>query len=151
MKAITIRPATLKDASIVSALIQQTVRQSNSPDYEPAVVELICANFKLEKVIEKMAERDVFVAIFEDKIVGTISLGGNKLHSLFVEPQLQKSGIGALLVAHLEIHATCKGIPTLRVSSSITARDFYQRLGYSQLGFENRPNGSTFAMSKELA
>ena len=35
-----------------------------------------------------MAERDVFVCQMGDRIVGTIALGGDRLRSLFVDPEL---------------------------------------------------------------
>jgi hypothetical protein len=38
----------------------------------------------------------------------------------------------------------------LRVSSSLTARPFYEKLGYRLLAFEPRQDGSTFSMSKLL-
>jgi putative acetyltransferase len=146
----SIRTATLGDADLISCLIQRTVRVSNAADYEPKVIDRICGNFTLEQVIEKMATRDVFVVCTGGRIVGTISLGGTKLHSLFVEPLLQRQGIGVRLVDHIETHAVAKGIQTLNVSSSITARPFYLRLGYLEQQFEPRPNGSTYRMSKAL-
>jgi putative acetyltransferase len=82
--------------------------------------------------------------------VGTIGLGGDKLRSLFVEPGLHGKGVGARLVAHLEAHARKAGVAELHLSSSITARGFYERLGYRLIRFEEREDGSTFLMSKTL-
>ena len=72
------------------------------------------------------------------RIVGTIGLGGDKLRSLFVEPGLQGKGVGARLVAHLEAHARKAGVAELHLSSSITARGFYERLGYRLIRFDER-------------
>jgi putative acetyltransferase len=52
-----------------------------------------------------MAERDVFVAISDGQLIGTVSLGREKLYSLFVKPQLQGRSVGARLIDHLESHA----------------------------------------------
>jgi putative acetyltransferase len=117
-----IRAATADDATALSALIQDAVRTSNSRDYTPATIDLICANFTRDMVISKMAQRDVFVAVCDCDIVGTISLGNGKLHSMFVEPQRQGKGIGRRLVTHIEKHAISSGLSALRLSSSITAR-----------------------------
>jgi putative acetyltransferase len=151
MSNMTMRMATVVDAQAISALIERTIRTTNAPDYEAEVIELICANFTSEKVARSMATRDVFVCFVDDTLAGTISLGGDKLHSLFVEPKLQRRGIGARLVDHLERHAIGKGLWVLRLSSSITARAFYERLGYQLIKFEERPDGSTFLMRKVLA
>jgi putative acetyltransferase len=63
---------------------------------------------------------------------------------------LQGKGIGARLVAHLEAHARETGVVELLLSSSITARGFYERLGYRLIRFDEREDGSTFLMSKML-
>ncbi len=97
-----------------------------------------------------MAERDVFVAKLDGQIVGTVSLGGGKLHSMFVEPSHQGKGIGIKLVEHLEAHAANVRLVTLWLSSSVTARPFYEKLNYQLHEREERSFGSTFAMSKVI-
>jgi putative acetyltransferase len=149
MDNLEIRPAVPGDASAMSALIQRTVRLSNAPDYDQPTIDLICLNFARERVLEKMAERDIFVALLGNEIVGTISLGKGKLHSLFVEPQHQHHGVGVRR-AYLEQHATTAGLSVLSLSSSITARPFYERLGYAIQKFEMRQDGSTYLMTKAL-
>ena len=59
--------------------------------------------------------------------------------------------IGAQLVAHLEAHALRAGVKELRLSSSLTARGFYERLGYHTIRLEERVDGSTYLMRKTLA
>lgn len=151
MTHLTIRPAILPDAPALSVLIQNTVRITNAPDYDAPTIELICANFTVVKVIEKMGERDVFAAEWEQSLAGTVSLGKGKLHSLFVDPSFQGRGIGKVLVHHLETHAVEVGLSVLRLSSSISAKPFYEKLGYRLISFEERPDGSTYSMSKRLA
>jgi GNAT superfamily N-acetyltransferase len=150
MTTYNIRAATTDDAAALSALIQGVVRTSNSRDYNPATIELICANFTHNKILSKMAQRDVFVAVHFSEIVGTVSLGNGKLHSMFVEPKRQGLGIGRRLVRHLERHAFNSGLSALQLSSSITAKPFYEKLGYQLVTFEERPGGSTFLMRKSL-
>jgi putative acetyltransferase len=150
MDALTIRLAMPADVAALSDLIRRTVRLSNVSDYAAPVVELIAANNAPDKVAQRLAERDVFVCLDGDRIVGTIGLGGDKLRSLFVEPDLQGKGVGARLVAHLEEHARQTGVAELQLSASITARGFYERLGYRMIRFDARDDGSTFLMSKTL-
>jgi putative acetyltransferase len=109
------------------------------------------ANFAAEKVGLRMAERDVFVGEKGGRIVGTIALGGDRLRSLFVDPELQQAGIGARLVAHLEAHARKAGVGELKLSSSLTARGFYERLDYRLIQLEEHDGVSTFLMAKTLA
>jgi putative acetyltransferase len=150
MKDLVIRDAGPEDVAAISALVQHTVRISNGRDYPPQAIELIVANFAPDKVGQRMAERDVFVCQAGDRIVGTIALGGDRLRSLFVEPGLQQAGIGARLVAHLEAHARKAGVGELKLSSSLTARGFYERLGYRLIQPEEHDGVSTFLMAKTL-
>ena len=150
MDALTIRPAIAADVAALSAVIRRTVRLSNAGDYAAPVVELICANYAADKVAQRLLEREVFVCLEGHRIVGTIGLESDRLRSLFVEPGLQGKGVGARLVAHLEAHARQTGVAELHLSSSITARGFYERLGYRLIRFDERPDGSTFLMSKML-
>lgn len=152
MDAPTIRRADAADAEFLSALIQRTVLVSNAADYDAATIAAICQNFTPALVLEKMATRDVFVAhSIDGDMCGTISLGNGKLHSLFVDPDRQREGIGRRLVVHLEQHARHGGLRELHLSSSLTARPFYARLGYQDIRFEPRPDGSTWLMMKALA
>ena len=150
MNEFVIRDARPDDAPAISALVQHTVRISNSRDYPAEAVAFIVANFAINKLAPRLAQRDVFVCERGDRIVGTISLGGDRLRSLFVWPELQKGGIGARLVAHLEGHARLKGVRELKLSSSLTARGFYERLGYRLIEREENDGVSTFLMVKAL-
>jgi putative acetyltransferase len=151
MKDLVIRDAAPDDVASISALVQHTVRISNGRDYPPPAIDLIVANFAPDKVGQRMAERDVFVCHTGEHIVGTIALGGDRLRSLFVEPGLQQAGIGARLVAHLEAHARKVGVSELKLSSSLTARGFYERLGYRLIAPEEHDGVTTFLMAKTLS
>jgi N-acetylglutamate synthase-like GNAT family acetyltransferase len=150
MKDLVIRDAGADDVAAISALVQRTVRISNGRDYPPPAIDLIVANFAPDRVGQRMAERDVFVCQMGDRIVGTIALGGDRLRSLFVEPGLQQAGIGARLVAHLEAHARKAGVRELKLSSSLTARGFYERLGYRLIQPEEHDGVSTYLMARTL-
>jgi putative acetyltransferase len=150
MNDLVIRNARPADAAAISTLVQRTVRMSNGKDYPSQAIELIVANFATDKVGQRMAERDVFVCQKGDRIIGTIALGGDRLRSLFVDPELQQAGIGARLVAHLEAHARKVGVRELSLSSSLTARGFYERLGYHLIEPQEHDGVLTFLMAKLL-
>lgn len=147
-----IRAATPADAPAMSSLIRRTVSVSNTADYSPAVIEHLLEEFAPAKVAERMEGRDVFVLCVEESMVGTISLGlaAGKLHSMFVDPDRQKQGFGRQLVDHLEHHAASKGFQEIVVSSSLTARPFYEKLGYVSEAFEEKPGASTWFMRKQI-
>ncbi len=147
-----IRLATPDDIPAMSRLIQRAIRQRNAPDYTPEIVERSCANFAEERLLPRLAEREVFVAAVEGRPVGTVSfaLANGKLYSLFIDPGFDRQGLGTRLVAFIEAHAVARGIAELRLSAALSARPFYERLGYRAAAFEERPDGSTWLMLKLL-
>ena len=153
MTDLQIRTATAADTVVLGRLVQRAIRASNSADYAPAIIDMMCANFEPDKFLERMAARDVFAAVRGQDIVGTVSfsLPRAKLYSLFIEPRIQRGGIGQHLVRHIEQHAAGLGCKSLQLSASISARPFYLRLGYETVAFEERINdGSTWLMRKAL-
>lgn len=150
MQRITIRKAGPEDAAPISSLVLRTVRISNANDYPAQAIEQLAVNFASDKVAQRMTERDTFVTDTAGRIVGTIALGGDRLRTLFVEPTLQGSGLGARLVAHLEAHARRSGVSELKLSSSLTAHGFYERLGYRTIRREEHDGVSTYLMVKTL-
>lgn len=147
---MNIRRAIDDDIQAMSDLMIESIRETNLNDYSPEEIELTCENFTPQKVEEKMQVRDVFVFEREGVIGGTVSLEDNILHSLFVKPLFQGKDIGRKLVLHIENFAKTKNYNKLFLSSSITAKPFYQRLGYCVIRVEKRPFGSTWLMEKVL-
>ncbi len=145
-----IRLASEADALPISELCQNTIRTTNSRDYPPNSIELTCLQFTEAKVREKMLVRNVYCAEVGGTFAGTVSFGDGKLHSLFIAPTLQGRRLGRLLVEHVEALARVRGLTELHVHSSITAQAFYVKLGYMTLKYEERKDGSTYFMWKEL-
>lgn len=147
-----IRLATPGDVPAISRLVQRAIRQRNAPDYTPEIVERACANFTEERLLARLTERDVFVAEIDGAPVGTVSfaLANAKLYSLFIDPGFDRQGLGTRLVGFIEAHAVARGVSELRLSAALPARPFYERLGYRATAFEERPEGSTWLMLKQL-
>ncbi|KAF1067566.1 MAG: putative N-acetyltransferase YafP [Pseudomonas citronellolis] len=127
---LTLRRATADDAPAISAVILRSLRQSNARDYPPAVIERVERNFDAEAVQALIARREVFVALEAEQLVGTASLDGAVVRSVFVDPDWQGRGIGAQLMAAVEARAREAGIERLKVPASLTAQAFYARQGY---------------------
>ena len=149
MSSLLIRRATADDVETLSALIARTVIVSNTPDYEADAIRMLQEFARPASVAERMAGRDCFVAVDGDKVVGTISLGGDRLRQTYVAPEYQKHGLGRRLVEHLEAHARSLGVMELRLHSSLTARAFYARLGYEAVEYQPH-DVPTWLMTKRL-
>ena len=148
-KAI-IKQASIEQAQIMSRMIIDSICETNANDYTKEQIAMIITHFTTEKVIEKMGCRDVFIALLNGHCAGTISLEGNRIHSLFVSTKFQGTGIGRQLLEYIEQHASALGFRTLILSSSITAKPFYQKYDYDVVNIEKRTEGDTIAMQKQI-
>jgi len=118
---IAIRPANSADADAISEVVVSTLRFTNAKDYSPEIIERVAGNFSPANVAALIARRDVFVAVKESRIVGTASLDGKVVRTVFVAPEYQGKGIGAALIRAIEQLARERRIETLVVPSSVTA------------------------------
>lgn len=84
-------------------------------------------------------------------IVGIVGLVEDWLRRFFVLPTVQGQGIGRDLLAAMERTALRNCLPVLRFNSSLTARGFYERLGFVSEGAYTRDGNRFVRMSKTLA
>jgi GNAT superfamily N-acetyltransferase len=104
---------------------------------------------------DQIAAGGVFVLEQEGAIVGFSAIlpredGDTELDALFVEPQIQRQGIGRKLIEHCAAVARSAGSRALHVIGNEHAREFYLSCGFEVLGpFETR-FGSALLMRKSL-
>lgn len=81
------------------------------------------------------------VALEAGEILGTVLLKGLadgviKLRQMAVAPGLQGSGCGRRLVFFAEETAVSRGFRAIELNVRVSARGFYEKLGYSAVGSE---------------
>lgn len=78
-----------------------------------------------------------FVAQKGDRIIGFASLLSHRkiVRTLYIEPKFVNCGIESKLLNALEKEAIKKGITTLKVTSSLKERAFYNSQGYQDIAF----------------
>ncbi len=145
-----IRPATAADASAISQVIIQSLRQSNALDYPADIIEQVEKSFSTESIRTLLTQRQVFVAMIDSHIVATASLDRDVVRSVFVDPTQQGRGLGRQLMATIESIAAEAKIEVLRVPSSITAEAFYFKLGFRKVRDEFHGAERTIIMERRL-
>lgn len=148
--ALEIRRATPADALIISDLIVRTLRETNARYYSADILDGVIANFSSDKVALRMADRIVLIAVNEGEIVGTASLHGNWVRSVFVRPDRQGQGIGARLMESVLAIAVEQKIGQVTVPSSVNAEAFYGKLGFVHLRDEFQGAERVILMTKAL-
>ena len=147
---IEIRRATADDAPAISTVVMNTIRISNSQDYPASVIERVVSNFSPEAVCQLIDKRTVWVALKDGVVVGTASLEGDTMKTVFVSPSTQGLGIGSRLMMTVEDVARGQSLKLLRVPASMTARRFYARLGFGDVREVLYGEEHTFLMEKSL-
>ncbi|BCD88237.1 N-acetyltransferase [Pseudomonas solani] len=146
-----IRTATPDDATAISQVVLLALAESNARDYPPAVIASVQANFGPEQVRGLLAAREVLVAEEAGCVIGTASLDGDVVRTVFVAPGAQGLGVGRRLMEHVEALARERGVAVLKVPSSITAEGFYAGLGFQAVQQIIRGEERTIVMERSLA
>ncbi|MGN2411416.1 N-acetyltransferase family protein [Pseudomonas syringae] len=146
-----IRPATPSDTPAISRLILTTLRTSNAIDYPASVIKRVEQSFTPEALAELMLRRLVFVAVAKEVIVGTASLDGRAVRSVFVDPEWHRQGVGRLLMTEVERVARENGVVSLVVPSSLTAQGFYVALGFEVVREQQDGEERTLIMERKLS
>ncbi|MER9296401.1 GNAT family N-acetyltransferase [Mesorhizobium sp. M0621] len=147
---LTIRRANEDDAEAVSRVILAALRQTNAKDYSQDIIARVEQSFSPSAVLTLLRKRRVSVAVVRGRIVGTASLDGSIVRSVFVDPELQGRGIGKRLMAEVEEAAHAGGVTVLTVPSSVTAEPFYAGLGFKAVRDSYYGDERTIIMERSL-
>lgn len=140
-----------KDADELSTVITRCLKEVNSKDYPAETIGGMVAYFTPEKVKELAQEREMYVAVQADKAIGTVSRDGNKVFTMFINPDFAGQGIGSQLMDYAEQQVATSGFGFVELGASITAHDFYQKRGYDDVReTETESSGLNYIMQKQL-
>ncbi len=134
----TVRKFVNSDADEVSALIIKTLRTTNIKDYSEEFIENDVKMFSPEGVIERASWTHFYVICDGDTIVGCGAIGPywgkedeSSLFNIFVLPEYQGKGVGRKIIETLELDEFFLRAKRVEIPASITACDFYRKLGYT--------------------
>ena len=127
------------------------MREVNSKDYPQNVIQLMCENNSPNRIIKKSSNRLMYVAVEDERILGTVSLKDNVILTLFVNPKFHSKGIGTDLMNYVESTARKKDYKQVNVPSSVTAYEFYRKRGYKKIREEfSSSYGQVIVMEKSF-
>ena len=114
-----------KDSTEVSELIIRTLRTTNIKDYSA-------------EYIKKAGWTHFYVAVDKETIIGCGAVGPywdkedeSSLFNIFVAPEYQGKGVGRMIVEALEKDEYFLRAKRIEIPSSITACEFYVKMGYT--------------------
>ncbi len=136
---IQIRAATVEDASAACGVLRRSIRECCVRDHQndSEALQAWLGNKTPENVATwiNSAANYMLVAERDAQLVGVaLVTQAGKLSLCYVLPEAQHSGVGKALLAGAEAKAREWGIGMLSLKSTVMAREFYARNGYTNAG-----------------
>jgi len=141
MDPIAIRRATRHDASQACEVLVRSIREICAKDYghDTALLDRWCANKTVENVTSWIENPAYYFIVAQDATAKIVGVGLLQKHDgeimlCYILPEVLHQGAGRRILADLEQHASLLGHTQVRLDSTITARHFYLRNGYTSHG-----------------
>jgi putative acetyltransferase len=114
-------------------LFYNTIHNVNIYDYNKNQIDAWAPeDFDIDLAIKKYREIRPFVVILEGQIVGYADIQANGyIDHFFCHHEFQGQGVGSKLFSTLEMEARNNGILSMYSNVSITARPFFEGMGFS--------------------
>ncbi|WP_167619508.1 GNAT family N-acetyltransferase [Maribellus sediminis] len=153
--SITISIASATDVEAILALFVDTINTVCAKDYTPEQRAVWTAGAQnTKRWLKKLEQHYFMVARLEETLVGFASLENNYIDFLFVHKDFQDRGIAKLLFETLREKAAENNIETLASDVSLTARPFFEKMGFVVIRKQDNPtrgvNLTNFRMEKRL-
>jgi putative acetyltransferase len=128
-----LRPYLPQDAPVLADIFRAGVEELTEDDYNPAQQEAWAASADdLEAFAARLAKHLTLIATMEGSPVGFISLDApTEIGLLYVHPALAGQGVGKMLCDAVEKLSAARGVSHLSVDASDTAREFFERRGFT--------------------
>lgn len=122
-----------QDGEQVAQLFHDTVRQVNIHDYSKEQVKAWAPDdIYFRNWVQICSNRFTYVADLMGKIIGFGELETNgHIDCFYCHKDYQRCGVGRKIYQAMELKAIELGISCLFTSASITAKPFFQRMGFS--------------------
>lgn len=136
-----------RDAAETAAVIGEALRVSNAPDYPEEIIREMLELYTPGNLLEQAREEHLYVLCLGGRVSGCGGIApymGQETESIlvtiFVLPECQGNGAGRALMEALENDPYFLRAERVVIHSSITARDFYLKLGYSDQNGVSEPD-----------
>jgi putative acetyltransferase len=128
-----LRPLLPQDAPLLADIFRASIEELTEDDYNPAQQEAwASAADDLEAFAERLGKHLTIIATLEGSPIGFISLDGpTEIGLFYVHPAVAGQGVGRMLYDAIEKLSAARGTPHLNVEASDTAREFFQRRGFT--------------------
>jgi N-acetylglutamate synthase-like GNAT family acetyltransferase len=121
------------DAVIVSGFIRNCFLKLDIGGHTQRGIELQITGNSPESLIERAKTIKYFVATDNSRVIGICGHDDQKVHTLFVDINFQKRGIGKKLLETVLKDARADGLQSIITWSTIYAENFYHSFGFNKI------------------
>lgn len=128
-------------------MIIRTLKTTNSKDYSKEAINALEKVMQPSNISERAGWTHFYVVEDNDTIIGCGAIGPywgseteSSLFTIFVLPEYQGKGIGRKIIETLERDEYFLRAKRVEVPASITAVNFYRKLGYDYKNGVDRPD-----------
>ena len=131
--SFALRPYLPQDTAMLAEIFRASVEELTEDDYTPPQQEAWAAAVDdLDEFSAQLARHLTLIATMEGSPVGFMSLDAPTQIGLFyVHPAVARQGVGTLLYDAVEKISKARGTTHLSVDASDTAREFFEKKGFS--------------------
>ena len=126
-----IRSAVLTESDKITELVRKTIKAVYPKYYPAGAVEFFLAHHKPEKIASDIEAGKVYIIEQDGIIAGTVTIDGNDIARLFIEPSKQGKGYGGKLLDFAE-NMIFGYSEKIRLDSSLPAKSIYIKRGYRE-------------------
>lgn len=127
-----------KETDLISVrkLIHKTIEACYSAYYDTPAIQYTKEFYNNENICERARNSYTLVYFVDGKLVGTGSLYNHRINDLFIDPSLQRRGIGKRIMFSLLCEAEKRNIKVLQLYSPPGTISFFQKLGFKTVSEE---------------
>ena len=136
---VTYREAVASDSKQACGVLIESIQMICAPFYnhdKNTILEWL-ENKTPANVNQWIESQNTYCVVAEDteaNVIGFSCISGDEIMLLYVTQKALYKGVGKNMLAKLEHHARLLGINKVKVVSSLSAKEFYERNGYVQDG-----------------
>ncbi len=129
---VEIRKANLQDANSISQMMTENINLLSSKSYSKEQISAMKKYVSEENIKKYIKDFEVFIALDNNEVVGTISFDKDLIFSVYVKGSTNfiDKGIGDEMLKFVESYAKKLGENKISVISMPTTKTFFEERGY---------------------
>lgn len=126
------------DLETVKNITYETIKTVYPRYYPAGVVDFFITHHSTENIMADIVSGNIFLAMIENKAVGTITIKNIEICRFFVLPQYQGKGYGKALMEYAEGEIFLRS-EIIKLDSSLPAKRIYIKNGYKVFKYHTMP------------